>query len=231
LIVPGLRPGVAGLRPGAGGPRLRRRPRARRPDVRCLRAALVLLAALLLGAASAHAFLVLGEFMLEPDPPSPGAPLTVAITMADPSLAPVEDAVVFIEVRRIADVPDDIPAASTEEPDLPPPDVRVDLIERSPGRYEGELVAPSAGSYHVLIRDQTFQWEEANASVMLEVGGQAVGIVPFILPPTAVGPRSLWIWLLWLVGVPLVVGVVVTALVLGNRRPAAAPEEAGEASA
>ena len=230
-MAPGPRPGV----PGLG-----RRPSARRPNasklrphvrVRCLRAALALLLPLLLGVASAHAFLVLGEFTVEPDPPTPDAPLTVIITMADPSLAPVEDAVVFIEVRRIADVPDDIPAASTDEPDLPPPDVRVDLIERSPGRYEGELVAPSAGSYHVLIRDQTFQWEEANASIMLDLGGQAVGTVPFILPPTAVGPRSLWIWLLWLVGVPLVVGVVVTALVLGNRRPAAGPEEGSEASA
>ena len=204
---------------------------ARCQRVRCLRAALVLLVPLVLGVATAHAFLVLGEFMVEPDPPTPDAPLTVAITMADPSLAPVEDAVVFLEVRRSGVVGEDIPASSTEEPDLPPPDARVDLIERAPGRYEGELLAPSAGSYHVLIRDQTFQWEEANASVMVDVGGQAVGIVPFILPPTAVGPRSLWIWLLWLVGVPLVVGVVVTALVLGNRSTTASTNGGTEASA
>lgn len=218
--VPGLHARVPGLCARVPGRR-----------ARCVRAALVLLVPLLLGAASAHAFLVLGEFVVEPDPPAPDAPLTVAITMADPSLAPVEDAVVFIEVRRVAVVPEDIPAASTDEPDLPPPDVRVDLIERAPGRYEGELLAPSAGSYHVLIRDQTFQWEEANASVMLEVGGQAAGTVPFILPPTAVGPRSVWIWVLWLVGVPLVVGVVVTALVLGNRSAAATPKEASDGSA
>ena len=186
--------------------------------MRCSRSLLATLLLLLtLGAAGAHAFLVLGEMTVEPDPPRPGEELRVSVTMADPSLAPVEDAVVFIEVRRQRMVADDVPAASAETPDLPPADARVDLTERAPGRYEATFTAPAAGTHHVLIRDQTFQWEEANASLMLEVGDGALGTMPFILPPTAVAPRSLWVWLLWLIGVPLLVGVVVTALVLGNR--------------
>ena len=192
-----------------------------------MKALLATLLLVTLGGAAAHAFLVLGELRVEPDPPLPGGPLRVIVTMADPSLAPVEDAIVFIEVRRQRLVGDDVPAAATETPELPPPDARVDLVERAPGRYEGELTAPPAGSHHLLIRDQTFQWEEANASVMLEVGNAALGTTPFILPPTAIGPRSVWTWLLWLIGLPLLAGLVVTALVLGSRGGKAEQGEQG----
>jgi hypothetical protein len=191
------------------------------PPLRARLLAAVLLLATI-GSAAAHAFLVLGELTVDPDPPRPGERLTIAIDMADPSLAPVEDAVVFVEVRRQRLVGEDVPAASTEQPDLPPPDVSIDLVETLPGRYEGSFIAPDGGTHHLLVRDQTFQWEEANASVMLEIGPSPVGTLPFILPPTAVGPRSLWVWLLWLIGVPLLAGLVVTALVLGNR--SAGPE-------
>jgi hypothetical protein len=184
--------------------------------------ALASLALAALGVVHAHAFLVLGEMTVTPDPPVPGAPLLIAIQMNDPSLAPVEDAVVFLELRRQRLVDPALPASSTEAPELPPPDARVDLVETTPGRYEGTLDAPDGGTHHVLIRDQTFQWEEANASVMIDLDGGALGTMPFILPPTAVGPRSLWVWLLWLIGVPLLAGLVVTALVLGSR-PKAAP--------
>lgn len=190
------------------------------------RAALLAVALACIGAAQAHAFLVLGELTVSPDPPVPGAPLLIAIEMNDPSLAPVEDAVVFLEFRRQAMVSADVPASSTEAPDLPPPDARVDLVETLPGRYEGTLTAPDGGTHHVLVRDQTFQWEEANASVMIDVDGSALGTIPFILPPTAIGPRSLWVWLLWLIGVPLLAGAVVTALVLGSRPAREAPQAA-----
>ena len=184
---------------------------------------LAVLAFAAVGSAAAHAFLVLGELTVVPDPPRPGERLTIVIDMADPSLAPVEDAIVFVEVRRQRLVGENVPAASTEQPDLPPPDVSVDLTETQPGRYEGAFTAPDGGTHHLLIRDQTFQWEEANASVMLEIEPSTVGTLPFILPPTAIGPRSLWVWLLWLIGVPLLAGAVVTALVLGTR--SASPEK------
>ncbi len=202
---------------------MRARGSARSGHLALLGATLVALAVSLTGIANAHAFLVLGEMNVEPDPPRPGEPLTFTIEMADPSLAPVEDAVVFIEVRRAQRVTEELPDASTEDPELPPADATIDLVELSPGRYVGELVAPAAGTHHLLVRDQTFEWEEANASVMMEVAGAPLGTMPFILPPTAVGPRSLWVWLLWLVGLPLLAGLVVTALVLGSRK---GPEEA-----
>lgn len=199
-----------------------------------MRRALALVATLALLApvpAHAHAFLVLGELTVTPDPPIAGEPITLTVRMHDPSLAPVEDAIVFVELRRQGAVTDAVPAASTEAPELPPPDARVDLVETAAGVYEGVLAAPPAGTHHLLIRDQTFQWEEANASVMLDLDGRAQGTIPFILPPTATSPRSLWVWLLWLVGVPVLAGLVVTALVLGNRRPPEAPGGASGAPA
>jgi hypothetical protein len=184
---------------------------------RPFRALLALCAATLVGTAAAHATLVLGELTVTPDPPRPGEPFELAITLVDPSLAPVEAAVLAVELRRHDVTTEGLPSA-TSAPDLAP-EVALALREGEPARYVGTLTLPSAGVFHVLVRDTTFQWEEANASMLLEIGAAPVGTLPFILPPTAIGPRSLWTWLLWLVGLPVVAGLVVTILVL-TARPA-----------
>jgi hypothetical protein len=174
--------------------------------------------ALLLGVAWGHATLVFGIVTVAPDPPVAGRPFELTLTLEDPSLTPVEDAIVFVEFRPFDAAP--VPSPSVEAPDLPPPLLSVRLVEGDPAVYQGEFVLPEAGTYQVLIRDQTFVWEEANASVVVAVDAEAVGRLPFILPPTQVAPRSLWTWLLWLVGVPLVAGAVVTVLVLTSSRGA-----------
>ena len=161
-----------------------------------------------------------GVVRAEPDPPVAGEAFRLAIVLEDPSLAPVEDAIVFVELRPMP--AGDVPPPSTEAPDLPPPLRDVRLVEVEPATYRGEFELPAAGRYHLLVRDQTFPWEEANASVVLTVGGEPVGDLPFILPPTQVAPRSLWTWVLWLVGLPLAAGLVVTILVLRSGRPPAA---------
>ncbi|CAN5675947.1 hypothetical protein BH23DEI1_BH23DEI1_19770 [soil metagenome] len=173
----------------------------------------------------AHATLVLGEVTLSPDPPLPGESFVVRVTLHDPAMAPIEDAVVFIEVREQQRATAELPLASTERPELPDPDLEERLLEVAPARYETDIVVAGTGEYHLLVRDRTFEWEEANASVLIEVGGAAVGSIPFILPPTAIGPRSLWTWLVWLVGLPIVAGVVVTVLVLTSGRSRGAAEE------
>jgi hypothetical protein len=176
----------------------------------------------LAGHAWAHATLVLGDVQVTPDPPVAGEPFRIAVTLVDPSMAPVEDAVVRVEVRPHRAETEALPAASTEAPDLSDPTLERELVETAGGRYEADLVLERGALYHLLIRDQTFEWEEANASVLLEVGGAPVGTLPFILPPTAIGPRSLWTWLIWLIGLPVVAGLVVTVLVLTSGRPAKA---------
>jgi hypothetical protein len=177
----------------------------------------------LAGGACAHATLVLGELRVSPDPPVAGEPLRISLTLAEPSMAPVEDAVVLVELREHRPETAAVPAASTEAPTLAPAEVERDLVEVAPARYEAEVVLDRAATYHLLIRDRTFEWEEANASVLIEVGGDPLGTLPFILPPTAIGPRSVWTWLAWLIGLPVVAGIVVTLLVLGSSRSSGAP--------
>jgi len=179
--------------------------------------------ALSVGVAWAHATLVFGVVTVAPDPPAAGHPFELTLSLEDPSLAPVEDAVVYVEFRPFDAAP--LPGASTEAPELPPPLLATRLVEGAPAVYRAEVMLPAGGTYQVLIRDQTFAWEEANASVVVALGGDAVGRVPFILPPTQVAPRSLWTWLLWLVGLPLVAGAVVTVLVLTSSKAPATPPE------
>ena len=203
-----------------------RRTRARRDGASAPALAAATTLALLVGTAYAHATLVFGTVRIEPDPPPPGTSFTLTLTLEDPALAPVEDAVVFVEARPMpaADAP--LPSPSTEAPALPPPLRAERLVEVAPAVYRAEFELPAGDAYHLLVRDQTYQWEEANASVVLPLLGSPVGELPFILPPTQVAPRSLWTWIVWLVGLPLVAGIVVTLLVLRSR-PAAGGTESG----
>jgi hypothetical protein len=207
------------------GGRDRRSRSVARVGGRALTLALAL--ALLAGAVHAHATLVFGVVRVAPDPPAPGEAFTLTLTLEDPSLTPVEDAIVFVELRPMPAVDAPLPDASTEAPDLPPPLRSERLIEVAPAVYQTEISLPDGASYHLLVRDQTFQWEEANASVVLPLLGRPVGDLPFILPPTQVAPRSLWTWIVWLVGLPLLAGVVVTLLVLRSQPPAAKRTEDG----
>ncbi len=180
--------------------------------------------ALLVGTAAGHPMLVIGEVKFDPDPPTPGAAATVTVTLQETSLAEVEDAVVFLELRA---------GAPPEAASAPPGDplVATDRLEEvAPGVYTAAIAVPAEGTYTLTVRDRTYRQEEAIAHVRVELGGGPVGAVAFILPPTATGPASLGSWLVWLVGVPLLAGVVVTVLVLraGGRDETTAQEAAGE---
>jgi hypothetical protein len=185
------------------------------------RLVVALLAALTAGAALAHATLVFGVATVTPDPPTAGAPFELTLRLEDPGLAPIEDAVVIVELRAMPAA--GVPAPSTETLDLAPPLASTRLLETEPAVYRGSLTLPAPELYHLLVRDQTYPWEEAHASVVLSLEGETVAGLPFVLPPTQVAPRSLWTWLLWLIGLPLVAGAVVTVLVLTSaKRPATA---------
>ena len=174
------------------------------------RALVTLTFAALLGHATAHATLVFGELAFAPDPVVPGRPFAISMTLEDPTLTPVEDAIVSLEFRPI----DADAAPPPADGELPPPLRDVRLVETAPAVYTAEVELPDPGRYQVRVRDQTFQWEEATASLVVVVDERPLGALPFVLPPTQVGPRGLTTWLLWLIGVPLVAGAVVTVLVL-----------------
>lgn len=161
--------------------------------------------------ALAHATLVLGTLETTPDPPVPGEALALRIRLEDPGLVAIEDAHVRVEFReRGAAVP-----GAADEDAAEAPLLRSDPFEETDaGQYVGTVTAPPAGTYTLSVRDTTFRQEEAIANVQLTIGAEEVGAVPFVLPPTATGPRSALTWVLWLVGVPLAAGVLVTVLVL-----------------
>lgn len=193
---------------------------AERPPLRAARRGPVGLAAGLAlasaGVALGHATLVFGTVTTEPAPPPSGAPFALLLEMRDPADVPVEDAVVSVEARH----EDGRARAGSGE-----------LDEVAPGAYRTRLQLDEPGSWTLTFRDRTFRQEEAQASVTLEVGPDAATeSVAFIFPPTATGPQSVITWLVWLVGLPLAAGAVVTVLVLrGGTRAADPPERAATA--
>ena len=152
--------------------------------------------------ASAHATLVLGRFAVAPARPAADAPLTLSLRLEDPTQVPVEDAYIFAELRP-ADAPDAVP-------------VRAEFEETSTaGVYEVTATLQNPGLYRVLLRDQTYRQEEAQAALTepLHVGGPNTA-QDFNFPPTATGAAGLRTWLLWLIGLPVAAALLVTVLVL-----------------
>ncbi len=195
------------------------------------RHALLTLVLVLCGLASAHATLVFGELTVSPDPPAPGTPFQVQVTLEDPTVTPIEDALVTLEFRPLGDAPgsvSDDAATDAAEATAPPPLRTVELVETSTAHYTADVALPEAGAYQVRVRDRTFAAEEATATFVLDLDDRPVDALPFILPPTQVGPQGLATWLLWLIGVPIVAGVVVTALVLSSPRGARVDADAGQ---
>ncbi len=176
-------------------------PRRSAPSVRRLwRVASTLVAWSGVAVALAHATIVFGTVSSEPTPVRAGQPAALLLEMRDPVDAPVEDAIVFVEARPRSGEP-------VLESDR--------FAEIRPGVYRTELVLPERGEWTFLFRDQTFRQEEAQATITLNVGPDGdTETRSFIFPPTATGPTGLTTWLVWLIGLPLVAGLVVTVMVL-----------------
>ncbi len=165
-----------------------------------------------ISAASAHATVVLGDLTVVPEAPAPGEPFTLQVSLQDPTQVPVEDAYMFVELRP------------QEEPEAEP--VRADFSETDTGGlYEATTSLPEAGAYRVRLRDQTYRQEETSATLEspLQVGASN-DAQPFLFPPTAVSGANLRTWLLWILGLPIVAGVFVTALVLTRGDDKAKPQ-------
>lgn len=156
----------------------------------------------LLSSALAHATLVLGTVAFTPDPPVPGQPAELRIELHDPTLAEVEDAIVFVEIGTRGGRGDE-PAVRTDRLDEPQPAV-----------YVTQVVLQAQGEHTLRIIDRTFRQEEAIAELEVTFGAEPVGSLAFVLPPTATGPQDILSWLAWVIGLPLLAGVIVTVLVL-----------------
>jgi hypothetical protein len=172
---------------------------------------LTLVAQLATSLALAHATIVFGTVTSDPAPPTPDAVTTLRLEMVDPVDAPVEDAVVFVEAT---------PPGGGE------PRVSDRFAEPEPGVYRTELVLDAPGAWTLLFRDQTFRQEEARATLQVTVGaGGTDEPLSFLFPPTATGPQGIGTWLLWLIGLPVAAGAIVTIMVLRGGPPSPAAEE------
>ncbi len=185
----------------------------------------------LVGTCAAHATLVIGSLQLTPDPPVAGEPTLVTITLSDPLLVGVEKALVRVQFRHVSEggpaVPESVTGSEAVEFLATSAELSSDYFpETSPGTYQATISAPPAGAYTVSVRDTTFRNEEAVANIKLAVAGRANGTVAFVLPPTPIAPSSLSTWLIWLVGVPLLAGVVITVLVLRQGKEEVTEEQA-----
>ena len=171
---------------------------------------LLILLVLSLSTASAHATIVFGELATEPVAPAAGEAFTVTLEMLFPSDVPVEDAFVLADLRR-------------GERTL----AEARFGEDEPGTYTVRLELPEPGEYTLVLRDQTYRQEEAVASVPIALDGTPLFSETnrsIIFPPTETGSNSLTTWLIWLLVLPVAVGVIVTVVVL--RSPAKPGAEA-----
>lgn len=169
------------------------------------------------GYAAAHATLVIGTLSFSPDPAAGATELVATLVLEDPGLVEVEDAVVFLEFRRLDESQ---PAREVNnQPDTEPVFVTERLPEPTAGTYVISVPTPDPGTYVITVRDRTYRQEEAVANLVVTFADDSATLEhTFVLPPTATGPTSLGRWLVWLIGVPLLAGVLVTVLVLRGGR-------------
>jgi hypothetical protein len=168
------------------------------------------------GSALAHATPVLGTVTTAPTPPAASAPFTLSLRLLDLTQVPVEDARVLAEFRRSGEAA--------------PVSARLEETGTA-GVYETTLELPQEGGYTLLLRDQTYRQEEAQATLRFSVGRVPAQPLEFVFPPTATG-SGVWTWIGFLIGLPLAVAGVVTALVIlrgGEANPAPLEEASGVA--
>jgi YtkA-like len=164
---------------------------------------------LLVAKALAHAFFVTGVITTTPTPAPTNEAFVLQINMTDPSGTPVEDAVVAAEFTKDGDMQ------------------RFEFFDSGvPGLYSANVTLPSEGTYSVLLRDTTYQQEEAKATIEFTLGEGQPDNIAFIFPPTQTGSNNLSTWLIWVIGIPVLAGIVVTVLVLLNTKDKTAEQEA-----
>lgn len=203
-------------------------------------AGLVALAATLAGAwmgtAAAHGNLVRGSVTLAPDPPRPGQPMVLTIDLAGTNDSPVEGAKLVAELKPAAPTdaagsagagtgagaPSQRATSGASTVSGATPDARtipLQEYEEPYGTYRAELAAPPAGSYTLIVHDRTDPGEDATADIAIRIGGNvANGSLGFTFPGGAGTSQPITTWLIWLVGVPLAVGIAVWVLVRRTSR-------------
>lgn len=173
--------------------------------------------------AHAHPTVVFGELVSEPRTPAPGELFRLTLTLREPGGLAVEDAFVFAEFYRPGQ-------AVVDDQGL-----RTDFVELEEGAYRAEDVTlPEAGTWTLKLRDRTYRQEETNARLDFVVSDSDAEANPtffeFVFPPTRTPAESVLTWLLWLVGLPLLVALIVTAVVLAGSRGLSSKGQGGKSA-
>ena len=147
---------------------------------------------------------MLGTLQSDPATPTPGVPFTLELILKDADQGPINSARVQAEIYRKNAFQD--AAIRTEF-----------KMTGTPGTYRTKLRLPEAGPWTVRLQERTFTHED----VAVEVG---FSVRPARNPPkwefvfAAPSPPTFGTWLLWVVGVPLLAGAVVTVSVFARSR-------------
>ena len=155
----------------------------------------------LLSTVFSHASIVLVTLTVTPKSPEANQNFQIELYLEDPLQTPIEDAIILVEasLQGLNSVP-----------------IIANLKESSAGVYQTNIKLPQEGAWELFFRDQTFKKEEATARVSINVGTENPEKIEFIFPPTQVSSNKLWVWLVWVIGLPIVAALIVTVLVLSS---------------
>ncbi len=156
----------------------------------------------LFSAVFSHASIVLVTLTVTPKAPEAGQNFQIELHLEDPLQTPIEDAIILVEAS-LQGISDSVPIISN-------------LTENSAGVYQTTIKLPQEGTWELFFRDQTFKQEEATARVSINLGAENPEKIEFIFPPTQVTSNNLWVWLVWVIGLPIVAALIVTVLVLSS---------------
>jgi hypothetical protein len=176
--------------------------------------------ALLIGApALAHGFLVLGTLTSSPPTPQPNTPFTLAVKLTDVTERPVEHADIFADFSAPGSSTN---AASGSTQATPVHAFAFTESAATPGTYQAQATLPD-GAWSLVLRDHTFSYEESRTTPFTfyightdQDGNQAS--YDFVFPPTTPKPATLKTWLLWVIGVPIAAGIIITVIVLLGKK-------------
>ncbi len=155
-----------------------------------------------LSAVFSHASIVLVTLTITPRSPKVNQDFQIELYLEDRFQTPIEDAIILVEL-------------SPEEVSGFVP-IIANLTEVSAGTYQTSVNLLKEGSWQLFFRDQTFKREEATASASIKVGAENPETIEFIFPPTQVSSNNLWVWLVWVIGLPILAAIIVTVLVLST---------------
>lgn len=172
-------------------------------------APLLLMALLWTGMAQAHEELLFAQISSSPPAPVANEPFELQVRLTESSGRPVTDVNLVASLRESVEESADETAAQGEISG------GIRLRAAAAGNYTGRMDAVAEGVYQLSLVEVVGGRTEASGSVLVEIGSDNPLEGELLLPPS--GGSGFGSWLVWLVGLPLLAGLLVTLLVFTGR--------------